>query len=207
MNLYKQIFKRVIDVCISIVVLIICSPIIIILSILIKSTSEGPVFFKQRRLGLNGKNFFIYKFRTMCVGAETIGDGLTIKTASDNRITKVGGFLRKTGLDELPQLINIILGDMSLIGPRPPVTYFPYDGFDAYPEWAKKRFTVRPGITGLAQCTVRNSVSWDKRIEIDLQYIEEISFTNDLKIIYKTILKVFKIQDIYDEGKITRDKE
>lgn len=207
MNLYKQIFKRVLDVCISIKVLIICSPIIIILSILIKSTSEGPVFFKQKRLGLNGENFFIYKFRTMCVGAETIGDGLTIKTASDNRITKVGGFLRKTGLDELPQLINIIIGDMSLIGPRPPVTYFPYDGFDAYPEWAKKRFTVRPGITGLAQCTVRNSVSWDKRIEIDLQYIEEISFTNDLKIIYKTILKVFKIQDIYDEGKITRDKE
>lgn len=207
MNLYKQIFKRVLDVCISIIVLIICSPIIIILSILIKSTSEGPVFFKQKRLGLNGENFFIYKFRTMCVGAETIGDGLTIKTASDNRITKVGGFLRKTGLDELPQLINIIIGDMSLIGPRPPVTYFPYDGFDAYPEWAKKRFTVRPGITGLAQCTVRNSVRWDKRIEIDLQYIEEISFTNDLKIIYKTILKVFKIQDIYDEGKITRDKE
>lgn len=207
MNLYKQIFKRVLDVCISIIVLIICSPIIIILSILIKSTSEGPVFFKQKRLGLNGENFFIYKFRTMCVGAETIGDGLTIKTASDNRITKVGGFLRKTGLDELPQLINIIIGDMSLIGPRPPVTYFPYDGFDAYPEWAKKRFTVKPGITGLAQCTVRNSVSWDKRIEIDLQYIEEISFTNDLKIIYKTILKVFKIQDIYDEGKITRDKE
>ncbi|MGL9767776.1 sugar transferase [Enterococcus mundtii] len=207
MNLYKQIFKRVIDVCISIVVLIICSPIIIILSILIKLTSEGPVFFKQKRLGLNGENFFIYKFRTMCVGAETIGDGLTIKTASDNRITKVGGFLRKTGLDELPQLINIIIGDMSLIGPRPPVTYFPYDGFNAYPEWAKKRFTVRPGITGLAQCTVRNSVSWDKRIEIDLQYIQEISFTNDLKIIYKTILKVFKIQDIYDEGKITRDKE
>lgn len=207
MNLYKQIFKRVLDVCISIIVLIICSPIIIILSILIKLTSEGPVFFKQKRLGLNGENFFIYKFRTMCVGAETIGDGLTIKTASDNRITKVGGFLRKTGLDELPQLINIIIGDMSLIGPRPPVTYFPYDGFDAYPEWAKKRFTVRPGITGLAQCTVRNSVSWDKRIEIDLQYIEEISFTNDLKIIYKTILKVFKIQDIYDEGKITRDKE
>ncbi|MDV7744031.1 sugar transferase [Enterococcus mundtii] len=207
MNLYKQIFKRVLDVCISIIVLIICSPIIIILSILIKSTSEGPVFFKQKRLGLNGESFFIYKFRTMCVGAETIGDGLTIKTASDNRITKVGGFLRKTGLDELPQLINIIIGDMSLIGPRPPVTYFPYDGFDAYPEWAKKRFTVRPGITGLAQCTVRNSVSWDKRIEIDLQYIEEISFTNDLKIIYKTILKVFKIQDIYDEGKITRDKE
>ncbi|PTO35143.1 sugar transferase [Enterococcus mundtii] len=185
----------------------ICSPIIIILSILIKLTSEGPVFFKQKRLGLNGENFFIYKFRTMCVGAETIGDGLTIKTASDNRITKVGGFLRKTGLDELPQLINIIIGDMSLIGPRPPVTYFPYDGFNAYPEWAKKRFTVRPGITGLAQCTVRNSVSWDKRIEIDLQYIQEISFTNDLKIIYKTILKVFKIQDIYDEGKITRDKE
>ncbi|MGM0293415.1 sugar transferase [Enterococcus sp. AZ062] len=207
MNLYKQIFKRVLDVCISIVVLIICSPIIIILSILIKLTSEGPVFFKQKRLGLNGENFFIYKFRTMCVGAETIGDGLTIKTASDNRITKVGGFLRKTGLDELPQLINIIIGDMSLIGPRPPVTYFPYDGFNAYPEWAKKRFTVRPGITGLAQCTVRNSVSWDKRIEIDLQYIQEISFTNDLKIIYKTILKVFKIQDIYDEGKITRDKE
>ncbi|MDA9461304.1 Undecaprenyl-phosphate galactosephosphotransferase [Enterococcus mundtii 3F] len=207
MNLYKQIFKRVLDVCISIVVLIIFSPIILILSILIKLTSEGPVFFKQKRLGLNGENFFIYKFRTMCVGAENIGDGLTIKTASDNRITTIGGFLRKTGLDELPQLINVIIGDMSLIGPRPPVTYFPYDGFNAYPEWAKKRFAVRPGITGLAQCTVRNSVSWDKRIEIDLHYLEEISFTNDLKIIYKTILKVFKIQDIYDEGKITRDKE
>lgn len=142
----------------------------------------------------------------MIVNAEKIGDGLTVKDNSDNRITKVGKFLRKTSLDELPQLVNVIKGDMSLVGPRPPVTYFPYDGIGNYPEWAKQRFKMLPGVTGLAQITVRNSVVWDERIKIDNKYIETFSFWLDIKIIFKTILKLFKSEDIYMSKNSTEKK-
>lgn len=176
---------------------IIISPILIIISLVIKITSKGPVLFKQERIGINGKTFKIFKFRTMIVNAENIGDGLTVKSEKDSRITKVGMFLRKTSLDELPQLFNVILGQMSLVGPRPPVTYFPYEGYENYPSWAKKRFSMSPGVTGLTQVTVRNSVSWDERIVIDNKYIEKFNIWYDIEILVKTFIKIFKSESIY----------
>lgn len=181
----------------SLVGIIIISPILIIIAIAIKLTSEGPVFFKQDRLGKDGKAFKIIKFRTMVVNAEHIGDGLIVTSESDNRITKVGKFLRKTSLDELPQLFNVLVGQMSLVGPRPPVTYHPYDGYENYPEWAKKRFIMRPGVTGLTQVTVRNSVEWNDRIVVDNKYIDSFNIWLDIKILFNTFFKVSKPENIY----------
>jgi len=189
--------KRLIDLFGSMIGAIIISPILIIIALLIKLTSKGPVFFKQERLGKDGKSFKILKFRTMVVNAEKIGDGLSVKSQNDNRITRIGRLLRATSLDELPQLFNVILGQMSLVGPRPPVTYFPYDGYNDYPEWAKKRFTMRPGVTGLTQVTVRNSVSWDERIKVDNEYIDSFNVWFDIKLLFKTIGRIFKSQNIY----------
>ena len=189
--------KRLIDFFGSLIGSIIISPILIIIALLIKLTSKGPVFFKQERLGKDGKTFKILKFRTMVVNAEKIGDGLSVKSENDNRITKIGKILRATSLDELPQLFNVILGQMSLVGPRPPVAYFPYDGYDNYPEWAKKRFTMRPGVTGLTQVTVRNSVSWDERIKVDNEYIDSFNVWFDIKILFRTLGRIFKSENIY----------
>lgn len=183
----------------SLIGVIIISPLLLIIALAIKLTSNGPVFFKQERLGKNGKVFNIIKFRTMVVNAEKIGDGLTVKSNNDNRITKIGKILRATSLDELPQLFNVIGGQMSLVGPRPPVKYFPYDGFENYPDWAKSRFTMRPGVTGLAQVTVRNSVSWDDRIVVDNKYIDTFNVWLDIKIMFQTLIKLFKSENIYME--------
>lgn len=198
--------KRLIDFFGSLIGSIIISPILIIIALLIKLTSKGPVFFKQERLGKDGKTFKILKFRTMVVNAEKIGDGLSVKSENDNRITKIGKILRATSLDELPQLFNVILGQMSLVGPRPPVTYFPYDGYDNYPEWAKKRFTMKPGVTGLTQVTVRNSVSWDERIEVDNKYIESFNVWFDIKILFRTLGRIFKSQNIYLDSSSAEDE-
>lgn len=194
MNLF---IKRVIDFFGSLVGVIILSPILIIIALLIKLTSKGPVFFRQERLGKDGKTFKILKFRTMVVNAEKIGDGLSVNSENDNRITKIGKLLRTTSLDELPQLFNVILGQMSLVGPRPPVNYFPYDGYNNYPEWAKKRFTMKPGVTGLTQVTVRNSVSWDERIKVDNDYIDSFNVWFDIKLLFKTLGRIFKSENIY----------
>lgn len=197
MRTFNLILKRMIDIFGSIVGIVISSPFFIIIALIIKLTSKGPVFFKQQRLGKNGKVFNIIKFRTMIVNAEYIGDGLRIKSELDNRITKVGRILRKTSLDELPQLVNVLRGDMSLVGPRPPVTYHPYNGYDNYPDWAKKRFLMKPGITGLAQIEVRNSATWDERIKIDNEYIDKFNIWLDIKIMFKTAVKIFNSKDIY----------
>jgi len=197
--------KRFVDILGSFIGIIILSPLFILVAICIKVTSEGPVFFKQKRLGKDGKVFDIIKFRTMIVNAEKIGDGLTVKSEDDPRITKVGKLLRKTSLDELPQLINVLKGDMSLVGPRPPVTYFPYDGYENYPEWAKRRFDMRPGMTGLAQITVRNSVVWDKRIVIDNIYIDEFNILLDTKILLLTVARIIKPQNIYYSTPVARE--
>lgn len=191
-RVYVNFFKRILGLIFSLDGFIILIPIFLIISILIKLTSKGPIFFKQERIGRNGKVFNMYKFRTMIVNAENIGDGIRVRSKNDPRITKIGKILRRTSLDELPQLINVIKGDMSLVGPRPPVTYHPYNGYNNYPENAKKRFIVRPGLTGLSQIKYRNGVSWDKRIEIDVRYTENISFLEDIKIILTTIKIVFK---------------
>ncbi len=192
--------KRLIDFLGSLIGLIVISPILAIIALCIKVTSKGPVFFRQDRLGKNGRVFKILKFRTMVVNAEKIGDGLSIKSENDDRITKVGKFLRATSLDELPQLLNVILGQMSLVGPRPPVTYHPYDGYENYPSWAKKRFTMCPGVTGLTQVTVRNSVSWDERIKVDNQYVNSFTIWVDVKILFRTVYKLFKSENIYMEA-------
>lgn len=198
--------KRLIDFFGSLVGIIVTSPLLITIALLIKLTSKGPVFFTQERLGKDGKTFKILKFRTMVVGAEKTGDGLSIKNENDSRITKIGRVLRATSLDELPQLFNVLLGQMSLVGPRPPVTYHPYDGYENYPDWTKKRFLMRPGITGLSQVTVRNSVSWEERIVIDNKYIDLFSIWFDIKILLRTFLRIFKPEKIYMKSENRCDK-
>lgn len=195
--------KRLADIVLSTIGIIVLSPILIIVAIAIKVSAPGPILFKQERLGKNGKPFYIYKFRTMIVNAEHIGEGLRVSTENDPRITKIGKFLRATSLDELPQLFNVVQGTMSLVGPRPPVTYHPYDGYKNYPEWAKKRFSMRPGITGLTQATVRNSVSWDERIKVDNKYVDKFNILFDIKILFMTVERVLKKEDIYGNQKKT----
>ncbi|MBE6834730.1 MAG: sugar transferase [Ruminococcaceae bacterium] len=193
--------KRFFDLFSAFLGLIILSPFLLLIALIIKLTSKGTVFFCQDRLGLNGKTFKIIKFRTMVMGAEKKGDGLFVYGTDDNRITGIGKLLRKTSLDEIPQLINIIKGDMSIVGPRPPVTYFPYEGYENYPDWAKKRFKMRPGMTGLAQVRTRTTAPWDERIKIDNEYIDRFNIFFDLKIMFKTVLAVLFSKNIYPESK------
>ncbi len=197
MKKMQLVIKRFTDIFVSGMVLIVLSPVFLIIAMLIKMTSKGPVFFRQERLGKRGKIFKILKFRTMVVNAEHLGEGLRVSSERDPRITAIGRILRATSLDELPNLVNTFLGDMSLVGPRPPVTYHPYPGYGNYPEWAKKRFEMRPGITGLAQVMVRNSASWDDRIKIDNQYIQNFSIGLDIKVLFLTVKKVLKSENIY----------
>jgi undecaprenyl phosphate N,N'-diacetylbacillosamine 1-phosphate transferase len=196
---YKKI-KRLIDVVVSIIGLIVLSPILLLVAIAIKIESKGPVIFQQERLGLNGKVFKIYKFRSMYVGAEKDG---VYETKGDKRVTKVGKFIRKTSIDELPQFVNIIKGDMSIIGPRPTLTYHPWP-FKEYTDEQKKRFNVRPGVTGWAQVNGRKELPWDKRIEYDVEYVEKLSLAFDLKIFFKTIFKVLAMKDNVNIGETAK---
>lgn len=193
---YKVYIKRFIDIILAILVLAISSPLFLIISIMIKITSKGPVFYKHKVIGKDEKEFIWYKFRTMKINQnpsvhnkfmyEMIKnkkkEGI-LKIKNDERVTKIGKFLRKLSLDELPQLINVLKGQMSLIGPRPCSKY----EYSLYEEWYKKRFSVTPGITGLWQAFGRSSVSYDDIVIMDLYYIENISFWIDLKILLKTI--------------------
>ena len=197
--------KRLIDFFGSLIGSIIIFPILIIIALLIKLTSKGPVFFKQERLGKDGKTFMILKFRTMVVNAEKIGDGLFVKTELDNRITKIGKLLRATSLDELPQLWNVIVGDMSLVGPRPPVPHHPHK-YEEYTDFQRKRFEMKPGMTGLTQVTVRNSVPWDERIPVDVEYVEKFNVWLDIKILLKTIQKIFVRESIYTHSEEKESK-
>ncbi|MDE7327292.1 MAG: sugar transferase [Lachnospiraceae bacterium] len=189
--------KRCIDIIGSGVGLVILSPLFLLTAFLIKTTSKGPVFFRQERLGYHGKIFRIMKFRTMVVGAEQLGDGLKVKDEHDARITYIGRFIRKTSLDELPQLVNVLKGDMSLVGPRPPATYYPYPGYGAYPKTAKCRFAMRPGMTGLAQVKVRNSATWEERIRYDVEYVRKFNVLLDIQILFATVAVVLGSKDIY----------
>ncbi|MED3689584.1 sugar transferase [Peribacillus butanolivorans] len=197
--IYKK-MKRLLDIVLSLIGLIILSPILIIVAIAIKMESKGPVIFQQERLGLNGKVFKIYKFRSMCVGAEKSG---VYETKGDARVTRVGKFIRKTSIDEFPQFVNIIKGEMSIIGPRPTLTYHPWS-LDEYTDVQSKRFNVRPGVTGWAQINGRKDVPWDKRIEYDVEYVENLSFGLDLKVFFKTIFKVLTMQDNVNVGETAK---
>lgn len=191
--IYKQI-KRFIDIIFALLLIILLSPLLVITAILIKLESEGPALFLQKRLGVNGKEFTIYKFRSMSLGAEKGG---VYEAKNDPRVTRVGKFIRKTSIDELPQLFNIVKGEMSVIGPRPTLTYHPWKLEEYTPE-QKKRFNVRPGVTGWAQVNGRKEVKWDDRIKLDVYYVENISFLFDSKIFFMTIYKVLFNKDNYN---------
>lgn len=195
--MYK-VFKRGCDIVISLLALVVLSPILIIVAILIKIDSKGPIIFKQQRLGVGGVPFNMYKFRSMCVGAEKQGTGV-YSYKGDSRITRVGKIIRATSIDELPQLVNILKGDMSLIGPRPALTYHPWP-YEQYDEHQKHMFDVRPGMTGWAQVNGRKEVPWPERIELNIYYVEHLSFALDWKIFWMTIFKVVTNADNENVG-------
>lgn len=183
-----SILKRIFDFIIAGVGLIVLSPFLLITAFLIKLDSRGPVVFKQERLGKNGVPFKIWKFRSMCVGAERQGTGV-YSYKGDTRITKVGKIIRATSIDELPQLVNILKGDMALIGPRPALIYHPWP-YEQYTEHQKHMFDVLPGVTGWAQVNGRKEVPWPERIELNVWYAKNMSLWLDLKIFFMTIFKV-----------------
>lgn len=175
------------------------TPLWIVVAIAIKLDSKGPVFFKQGRRTKDGRIFNMLKFRSMVVNAEQMDVGL-FNYENDPRVTKVGRFLRNSSIDELPQLFNIIKGDMSVVGPRPSVSYELGD-FDTLNKRYKKRFQVKAGLTGLAQTKGRNDISWDNKVEFDNQYVDEfnrIGVLADIKILFDSVIKVFKKENIYE---------
>ncbi len=203
--MYKKFFKRFLDVFIASVMIVLLSPVFIAVSVAIKLESNGPVFFLQERLGKNAKVFKIYKFRSMCVGAESMGSGV-YSGSDDSRVTKVGKFIRATSIDELPQLLNIIKGDMSFVGPRPPLTYHPWS-LEKYSDFQRRMFEVRPGITGWAQIHGRKAVEWNERIKMNVYYVDNYSFFLDLKIVFITFFKVLKKSDNENIGVTVTDFE
>lgn len=190
--MYKYI-KRFLDILLSVTGLIILSPVMLLTAVAIVCESKGGAIFKQERLGRGGKPFKMYKFRSMVTGAEKTGTGV-YSHKGDARVTKTGRIIRATSIDELPQLINIIKGDMSFIGPRPALTYHPWP-YGEYTGHQKQMFDVRPGITGWAQVNGRKEVPWPERIELNIEYVNKMSFLFDMKIFFLTIFKVFSMSD------------
>lgn len=185
--------KRGLDILFSSVMLVLGAIPLLITALIIKIDSPGPAIFKQKRLGAGGKVFEMLKFRSMVVNAEHTGSGV-YSGKGDARVTRVGKFIRAASIDELPQLINIFKGDMSFIGPRPALTYHPWP-FEEYTDDQRHMFDVRPGITGWAQINGRKEVEWTKRIELNIWYVNHMSFLLDLRIFIKTVFKVFSNAD------------
>lgn len=188
----QKIVKVLIDLLASALALIMLSPLVAIIATAIKLDSSGPIIFTQKRAGREGKPFVICKFRTMVIEAEKRGAGVFVEE-NDARITRVGRFLRHTSLDELPQLINVLKGEMSLVGPRPTLPY----QVERYEERQWGRLKVKPGVTGWAQINGRNALTWPERIELDLWYIENWSLQLDLKILMRTIFVALGRRDLY----------
>lgn len=192
-------FKRFFDIFSTLIAITILLPIWIIIPIAIKCDSRGPVFFKQERRTKKGKVFKMLKFRSMVVNAENMGTGL-FNYENDPRVTKVGRFLRNTSIDELPQLFNIFVGQMSVVGPRPCVKNELGD-YDTLNKKYKKRFQMKAGLTGLAQVKGRNDIEWDKKVEFDNEYIDKFrkyGVFYDIKILFLSVFKVFKKENIYE---------
>ncbi|MCH5169713.1 MAG: sugar transferase [Oscillospiraceae bacterium] len=204
-TIYKRYFKRLIDILGAFFGIIILAIPMLIIAVLIKIDSKGPVIFKQQRIGLNGKVFYIYKFRTMVVNAEHTGSGV-YSGKGDARVTRVGRILRATSADEFVQFVNILKGDMSFVGPRPPLTYHPWP-YEEYTEEQKKMFSVRPGITGWAQVHGRKDVEWHKRIEMNVWYTENVSLWLDIKICFMTFFKVLSNADNENVGETVAKEE
>ena len=192
-NVLYEVIKRIIDIVASFTGLIVLSPLMLVVSILIKLESKGEVIFKQKRVGLNGKEFYMYKFRSMVINAEELKaelesqnemSGPMFKMKDDPRITRIGKFIRKTSIDELPQLINVIKGDMSLVGPRPSLP----KEVEKFEQWMMERLEVKPGLTCIWQVSGRNNIDFEDWMKLDIKYVRERSFKLDIKLILKTVL-------------------
>lgn len=196
--MYQRYIKRAVDFLLALVAIIVLSPIMLIVAILVRTKLGSPVLFKQQRPGKNEKIFNMYKFRTMTDERDENGE----LCSDEIRLTDFGKKLRSTSLDELPELFNILLGDMSIVGPRPLlVKYLPL-----YNDEQRKRHNARPGVTGLAQVNGRNSISWEEKFEWDVEYVENISFIGDLKIVLKTFSVVLKKEGINSDSAVTMEE-
>jgi exopolysaccharide biosynthesis polyprenyl glycosylphosphotransferase len=194
--------KRAFDIVVSLLALVILSPVLLVIALLVRRDSPGPALYTQERVGLNGARFHMLKFRSMVVDAEaqlpslldrSDGNGVLFKLKSDPRVTRIGAVLRRYSLDELPQLVNVLVGEMSLVGPRPPLA----SEVERYDEWAHRRLLVRPGITGLWQTQGRSDLSWEDSVRLDLYYVENWSLTGDVIILYRTIRAVVRASGAY----------
>lgn len=203
--MYKKYVKRGLDIILSLLGILIGGIPMLLVALLIKLESDGPVLFLQDRIGKDGKVFKIYKFRSMCVGAEKGG---VYSDNKDTRVTKVGRIIRATSLDELPQFFNVLKGDMSFIGPRPPLTYHPWP-YEEYTDFQRRMFEVRPGITGWAQTHGRKDVEWHHRIELNVWYVDHVSLWLDIKILFLTVFKVLSNADNENKGEtlVKEEKE
>jgi undecaprenyl phosphate N,N'-diacetylbacillosamine 1-phosphate transferase len=196
-GIYRRFIKRPMDLLLSLIAIIALSPVLIIVAFLVRTKLGAPILFKQERPGLNEKIFTMYKFRTMTDERSKNGELLP-----DNvRLTKFGQFLRSTSLDELPELFNILRGDMSIVGPRPLLVQY----LSLYNDHQKRRHKVRPGLSGLAQVSGRNAISWDDKFNLDIQYVDRVSFIEDWKIILLTFKKVFLREGIHSETAATME--
>lgn len=204
--MYKKFFKRFIDFVCGLIGSMIFAVAFVFVAPLIYFEDKGPVFYNATRRGKDGKEFKMYKFRSMYVNSPNLknSDGSTYNSDDDPRLTKIGKILRKTSVDELPQFINILKGDMSLIGPRPTLATKP---FSQVKEETKRRFDVRPGITGYSQAYFRNSITQEEKFINDCYYVDNLSFVLDVKIVFKTIFSVLKRENIFVEKTDSQEKE
>lgn len=196
--MYSKYFKRILDIVLSIIMIIVLSPIIAVVAILVRIKLGTPIIFMQKRPGKDGKIFTLYKFRTMTDEIDAMGELLP----DEVRLKKFGKFLRSTSLDELPELVNILKGEMSFVGPRPLLVEY----LELYNEEQSRRHEVRPGLTGLAQVNGRNDTTWADRLRHDVEYVNNISFKNDLLIILKTIKLVFTRKGVSSSTSVTMEK-
>jgi lipopolysaccharide/colanic/teichoic acid biosynthesis glycosyltransferase len=199
--MYRRFGKRVLDVALGALGLVVLSPLLALIAICIKLTSRGPLFYVHERIGKDAVPFRFIKFRTMVVGAEERGTGI-LTLRDDPRVTKVGRVLRRFSLDELPQLWNVLRGDMSLVGPRPGLGF----QVEQYTPFQRRRLAVLPGITGWAQVNGRNAISWDERIERDVEYIERLSLLLDLGILVRTLSAVARSESLFSEKDYFKEK-
>lgn len=196
--MYKKFFKRFFDIIIAIIGLVFFLIAFIFIAPIIFFTDRGPVFYNAQRMGRYGKSFKMFKFRSMYVNSPDLRnvDGSTFNSDNDPRVTPIGKFIRKTSIDELPQFINVLIGDMSIIGPRPTLPSSP-EKIKLFDEYRTKRIQIRPGVTGYTQAYYRNSISPDEKFKYDAWYVDNMSFKTDLKVIFQTIKIVFKRENVY----------
>lgn len=197
-GIYEKFFKRPFDLIVAIIAFIILLPVLFIIAVLIRVKLGSPVIFKQKRPGLNEKIFTLYKFRTMTDKKDQQG----LLLPDSERLTKFGKFLRSTSIDELPGLINIIKGDMSIVGPRPLLVEY----LELYNKEQRKRHEVRPGLSGYAQVNGRNALSWDDKFRLDVTYVDNVTFRHDIGIMIKTVLEVIKREGINSSSSVTMEK-